>query len=146
MIRQHAVRWNIEQSSAQSAADAADEDDELGLPGALLSNGDNTEPALEPNAAGAVGAEPRRPRRPLPTLRQAADWACALLDAQLVPFALHADAHPHVRSLVALVGRHVRLCKSVQRLSGHLTQVLKSAALPNTAAPLPEYCVEVAKW
>lgn len=95
----------------------------------------------------ASAAAPRRAGRMRPRLFEVADWACALLDAHLVPFALHADAHAHVRALSVLVGRHVRLNRAVQRLHGYLAQLLKSASAPgNAAAPVPEYCVEVASW
>lgn len=94
----------------------------------------------------AEEAAPRRAGRLRPNLWQVADWACALVDAHLVPFALHADAHAHVRALSVLVGRHVRLNRAVQRLHGCLAQLIKSAARPHAAAPVPEYCVEVASW
>jgi predicted trehalose synthase len=128
MMRQHAARWNVENTAASAgkgAGKGADDDDD--------------------DADGAA-ATARPSRRPLPSLRQLADWACALLDAQLVALALHADSHAHVRALATLVGKHVRLNEAVRKLHGYLAQILESAATPSAAAPVPEYCVEVAKW
>jgi hypothetical protein len=49
-------------------------------------------------------------------------------------------------AMLALVTRHLAVCRAVQRLHGSLSQLLRNAAAPTPALEVPAYSLELTSW
>lgn len=102
-------------------------------------------------AQGLAAAAPLSPLGPLPCLQAVVDWACALLDAQLMSLCMHvrgAKAGDPVaaalQELRAVLSAHEVMGKRASPLQGALQHLLAGAALPMPRAALAmAYSVEL---
>ncbi|RHY03597.1 hypothetical protein DYB36_011857 [Aphanomyces astaci] len=81
------------------------------------------------------------------SLHHIVEWMGLLLDVHYTALVVESDSSPYIvtvlKDLQALLLSHVDACHHMADIHGELDQFLTSAHLPQTAATLPDYAVDV---